>query len=105
MSPNAAWKSLPLTPDAVQNPLTAVPTTPAPSLVVTGDRCDIDSCRLYTYELTIAQKSAGSRDYGVLSLYKTQDQTSADAIRNEDSNFEIFGIKMPPEGQGPPLMT
>ncbi|KAE8985692.1 hypothetical protein PR003_g24006 [Phytophthora rubi] len=140
MAPNAAWKSLPLTPEVIQAALTAVSyktnyartvasrfclhyinsiRTRADSSgvvsyllsvdgcessqVVSSGRCDIYYCKPYTYEVQLAQKSAGSSDYGVLSLCKTQDQKSADDIRGEWSNLDIFGVSEPGVGAEEPV--
>ncbi|KAG6582901.1 SAP domain-containing ribonucleoprotein [Phytophthora cinnamomi] len=75
------------------------------SQVVEGGVCDIYYCKPYKYELQLAQKAAGSYEFGVTSVCKTVDQPkSADDIRNEWSNVmpEIPAEVPAPEEEVPP---
>ncbi|EGZ24623.1 hypothetical protein PHYSODRAFT_353980, partial [Phytophthora sojae] len=75
------------------------------SQVVDSGICDIYYCKPYTYELQLAQKAAGSYEYGVTSIYKTVDQPkSSDDIKNEWTNLvpEIPAEMPAPEGAAPP---
>lgn len=53
--------------------------------------CDIYYCesKPHTYELQLAEKAAGSHNYGVTSIYKTVDQPRPSGdIQNEEGNVD-----------------